>query len=179
MIAHKGKQIDPLMDMTPDLDMVSGDKGIGYWFASLHDLPKDFMEEFVKDKYFLDLGAGDGRVVMHALRHGAVKARGIEDDGAIINGSRYKRYLMKGDMTTCRVKGYDCIYYYLGSNDDLEQALIDNLVEQGFAGTFILYHRKVPHLVATFDDKMIDAGFLRVHEREHVIVYRTAQEAMS
>ena len=64
-------QLDPDMDMTPDMDLVKGESGISYWFTNLDDFPKNIFTKYTFGKSFLDIGCGDGRMVRLARMSGA------------------------------------------------------------------------------------------------------------
>jgi len=162
-------QIDPEMNMTLDMDLLSGSMGIAYWFTTISDIPREFFAKYVKDKRFLDLGCGDGRVVSLAMRCGA-RASGIEIDEKFIQKSNMQRYIKKGDLCSIDLSKYEVLYYFLGSYGKGELILIENL--KNFEGVLMIYHRKVSHHLHKFHDKLIEQGFSEIEDQDYLKVYR-------
>lgn len=163
-------QIDPEMDMTKDMDLIEGSKGISYWFTTISDIPKDLFRQYVKGKNFLDIGCGDGRIISLAMIYGAKKYRGIEIDEKFIRSSNMQRYIKKGDFCEINLNDYDVLYYFLNSDSKGEPELIENLKK--FEGVLILYHRKVTHRLQAFQDNLLNIGFEEIETIEHLKVYR-------
>ncbi len=163
-------QIDPKMDMTRDMDLVEGSKGISYWFTTLADIPEDFFAKYVKGKRFIDLGCGDGRIVWLARRCGALKYRGIEIDESFIRKAAFHRYMKKGDFHDIDFNNYDVLYYFLFSDVDKELELVERL--KNFDGVIIVYHRKVTHRLPEFHEAMVKQGFKSIEDIKYLRVYK-------
>lgn len=166
----KGKQIDPQMDMTRDMDLVKGSKGISYWFTSMEDIPIELFKKYVKGHYFLDLGCGDGRMIRLAMICKAKKFFGIELDEKFIQASTMQRHIKRGDFCEIDLGNYDVLYYYLGSKHDGEEGLFENL--KNFEGILMLYYRKVPHRLQKFQDNLINIGFVEIENESYLKIYR-------
>lgn len=98
------------------------DTGIGYWGVThIDDLHKAFLKiEFHKHKRLIDLGSGDGRVVLMAAAMG-IEATGIEADDWLTNcaldmkrkmnhPSMEKAQFLKDDFMKMDISQYDLIY---------------------------------------------------------------------
>ncbi len=167
----EGKKIvDSEMDMTLDMDLVKGAGGSVYWFTTISDIPKQFFSNYVKDKRFLDLGCGDGRVVAHALRCGAKVFRGIDNDDTFLKKSSMQRYIKKGNFLDIEFNQYDVLYYFLLSDNKNELKLIKRLKD--FQGIIIVYHRKVSHKLKDFHDGIEKQGFIEIENIEYLRVYK-------
>ena len=118
-------QIDPEMDMTEDLDLLKGSRGIKYFMTDLDDLPKDLFKKYVQGKNFLDIGCGDGRVISLAMQCGAKKYRGVEIDEKFINGARMQRFIHKCDFKDIKFDSFDVLYYFLSSDEKSEAELLE------------------------------------------------------
>ena len=126
------------------------DTGIGYWgvthIEALHTALQE--AEIHKHKQFIDLGSGDGRVVLMAAAMG-VKATGIEADDWLTNSALdmkrkikhpsmenaqfFKEDFMKMDLTK-----YDFIYvspdkpFYRGLDQKLKREATGKVLVHGF-----------------------------------------------
>ncbi len=165
----KGKQIDPEMDMTKDMDFLTGSRGISYFFTSIEDIPKDLFKRYVKGKNFLDIGCGDGRIISLAMLCGAKKYRGIEIDEQFIKSSTMQRFIKRGDLCEIDLSNYNVLYYFLGSDLKSEPELIENLKK--FEGVLIVYHRKVTHRLQVFQDNLFNIGFEEVESTDYLKIY--------
>ena len=158
------------MDMTPDLDLIKGSKGLGFFMTKIVDIPKEFFSKYVKDKHFLDLGCGDGRVVAHALRCGAKTFRGVDFDKKLIQSTSMQRYLKLGNLHDINFNMYDVLYYYLLSDNERQPELIVKL--KNYEGIIIVYHRKITFKLHEFDSEMIKNGFKNIEDLEYLRVYK-------
>jgi len=172
--------IDPKMDMTKDMDFIKGSRGITYWFTEIRDIPRDLFKKYVRGKNFLDIGAGDGRVLRLAVSCGAKKSRGSEIDKKFVESSSMQRWIKICDFKEVDPKNFDVIYYFLGSTQEVltgrdgEPEVIEYL--KNFEGTLILYHRKVGHRLQKFEDNLKSEGFEKVEGKGFLIVYRRGQK---
>ena len=169
-------QLDPDMDMTPDMDLVKGESGISYWFTNLDDFPKNIFTKYTFGKSFLDIGCGDGRMVRLARMSGASKYRGIDVDGSFFIDSSIKRYLKQADFRDVDLTRFNVLYYFLGS---VEKIPLDKKGEpefmefiKNFKGVLILYHRKVTHRLDAFQKHLINIGFEKIEEEGYIRIYR-------
>lgn len=159
------------MDMTPDLDMMNDSKGNGYFMTDVADLPKEFFSKYVKGKKFVDIGAGDGRIVLHAHRCGA-NAFGIELDDEMIKRCILKRKIKKADFLEMTFERYEVLFFCIGNSPKSRSDFIfaNNLIN--FEGILIVYHRKVPHRVQDFEKVLKEKGFKFVEAIKYVSVYK-------
>ena len=174
--AEKMMKIDPEMDMTKDMELIKGSKGIFYWFTTLKDIPKELFGKYVKGKRFLDIGCGDGRMITMAMMYGAKKYAGVELDEKFIKSSPMRRYIKKGDFRDIDFSNYDVLYYFLGGVENIpldhkgEPELIECLKK--FEGALIVYYRKVSHRLQKFHDNLIKEGFKEIDNLRYFRVYR-------
>ena len=118
------------------------DTGVGYWsMAVADDIYTLFQRIKLQDsKNFIDIGSGDGKVVMIASLF--TKASGIEIDSELHEKALkvrdklgLKAKLVKGDYHDLDLSKYDVIFYHPDhANHKLELKLMDEL-----KGKLILY----------------------------------------
>lgn len=156
--------------MTPDLDLMKDSGGNWFFMTDTKDLPVDWFSSYVKGKRFCDVGAGDGRIVLHAQRCGA-NAFGIEIDKGMIQKCILKRKIKKGDFLTTNFNNYEVLFYCIGNSaaENSDSKFVENLEE--FSGTLIVYHRKVPHRVDEFEQMLFSHGFMLREKIKYVSVY--------
>lgn len=120
---------------------------LGFWGNSVCDEVFELFNKINLEKYksFIDLGSGDGRVVLIASLF--TNAKGIEIDKELIEKSKqFNKELeldaefIHGDFHKHDIKDYDIVYSFPDKsiNFDLQQKLMKEL-----NGRFILYG---PHL---------------------------------
>lgn len=112
------------------------DTKIGFWGCSVLDQVYEFfkMIHLEKYKHFLDLGSGDGRVVLVASLF--TKATGIEADKELFDKSlEFNKKLglnaefIKGDFINLDLSSYDFLYifpdkpFYMAFEDKLKKEL--------------------------------------------------------
>ena len=126
------------------------DTGIGYWgVTNLNDLNEVFQQiELHKHKHLLDLGSGDGRVVLLASMFG-IKATGVEADDWLMNCALdMKRKLnfphfqnvlfLKDDFMKMDIQKYDILYvspdkpFHRGFEQKLQKEMTGKLLVHGF-----------------------------------------------
>ena len=169
-------QIDSEMDMKKDMDFLKDSKGVVWIFTNSEDIPKDFFRKYVTGKSFLDIGCGDGRIIMKAMMCGAKKYNGVEINEEFIKSSNMKRYIKKGNYKEIDPNNYEVIYYFLGSTEKIpldgegEPEFINYI--KNFEGTLILYYRKVFHRLEKFQENLFREGFKEIDNAEYLIVYR-------
>ncbi len=126
------------------------DTGIGYWgvthIEALHNALQE--AEVHKHKQFIDLGSGDGRVVLMAAAMG-VKATGIEADDWLTNSaldmkrkikhpSMENAQFFKEDFMKMDLSKYDFIYvspdkpFYRGLDQKLKREATGKVLVHGF-----------------------------------------------
>lgn len=123
------------------LPMRSTDKG--FWGVSNLDDVREFFEKkkFSKDTKFIDLGCGDGRVVLVASLY--VNATGIEYDQELIQAARQAADelgidvdFIQGDFKDIDFSEYDVLYSYADQNwNTFKQQLQEQLT-----GELYCYH---------------------------------------
>ncbi len=171
-----GQQIDPEMDMTRDMDFVKGSIGIAWWFTRMKDFPREFFKKYVKGKHFLDIGCGDGRMITLAMMCGARKYHGVEIDGELIQKASMQRYIKKCDFREINLSLYNCVYYFLGSTEQVppeskgELEFIEYI--KNLEGILIIYYRKVSHRLQKLHDNLISEGFVEIDNEVDLRVYR-------
>lgn len=130
--------------------LLAKDTGIGYWGVThLHPLQELFQNiEINKYNHLLDLGSGDGRVVLLASLFG-IKATGVEFDDWLLNCSLdIKRKLdlphfenvkfLKEDFMRMDIKPYDLLYispdkpFHRGLDQKLSKELQGKLIVHGY-----------------------------------------------
>jgi hypothetical protein len=125
------------------------DTGVGFWGVSVADEVYDLFKriELHKFKHMLDLGSGDGKVVMIGSLF--TKSSGIEFDPWLISVSHdVKNKLMhipsvnkttfhKGDYKNHNLSEYDILFL----NPDNEPHQIQSKILKEFKGVLILYGR--------------------------------------
>lgn len=163
------------MDNTRDMDLVYGSRGMSMWMTDIKDIPEDLFKQYVRGKSFLDLGAGDGRILSLAMRCGAKKFKGIEIDDLFLKTSPMQRHMKKLNFYYSNPSEFEVLYYYLGSfevpvKNQGEPDFVEHLKD--FVGTVIVYFRKVEHRLEKFNENMLGAGFREVEKDKYVIVYR-------
>lgn len=163
-------QLDLRMDMTPDMDLVKGSRGVSYWFTKMDDLPKNLFIKYVHGKDFLDIGCGDGRMVKLARKSGASKYQGIDIDEGFFKDASIQRYLTKADFRNVDLTRFQVLYYFLGSETSNELDLMKSL--EKFEGVLILYHRKVTHRLDAFQKHLIEVGFKEIESEGYLRIYR-------
>lgn len=129
--------------------LVSKDTGIGFWgVTNLGDLLTLFQKiKLGTHLSFVDLGSGDGRVVLLASLFG-VKATGIEFDPWLVNNSldiknkldipHFKNVdILKKDFNEHDISEYDVVYvspdqpFHRGLESKLKKELNGKLIVQG------------------------------------------------
>jgi len=130
--------------------LLAKDTGIGFWGVShLDNLHELFQRLNLNDhKHLIDLGSGDGRVVLLASLFG-IKATGVEFDDWLLNTSLdMKRKLnlptsrnitfLKDDFMGMDLSSYDLIYispdkpFHRGLERKLKKELTGKLVVQSY-----------------------------------------------
>ena len=130
--------------------LLARNTGIGYWGVTpLKDLHELFRQiELQKHNHLLDLGSGDGRVVLLAAAHG-IKATGVEADDWLINCSLdLKRKIdlphfenvkfLKDDFMKMDLSKYDLLYispdkpFHRGLEQKLLQQLNGKLIVHSY-----------------------------------------------
>jgi hypothetical protein len=130
--------------------VLAKDTGVGYWgVTNVHDLHEALTHfEIHKHSHLLDLGSGDGRVVLLAAAHG-IKATGVEADEWLINCSLdIKRKLnlpqfqnvlfLKDDFMKMDISNYDLLYvspdkpFHRGLEQKLVREIKGKLIVHGF-----------------------------------------------
>jgi len=115
----------------------------GFWGNSVHDEVFELFNKIKLEKYksFIDLGSGDGRVVLIASLF--TNAKGIEVDKELIEKSRQFNKELKldaefihNDFYEYDIKDYDVVYSFPDTsiNSGLQEKLMKEL-----NGKFILY----------------------------------------
>lgn len=113
-----------------------GDTSMGFWGAAITEHIYEFFKKIKLQNYrnFLDLGSGDGKVVLIASLFG-VKATGIEiDDDLIKTSERIKKELklkadfIKGDFFKHDFSKYDIIF--INPDKGFENGLEDKLLKE-------------------------------------------------
>ncbi len=126
------------------------DTGVGYWgVTNINDLHEALKQiEIHMHKHLLDLGSGDGRVVLLAAALG-IKATGVEADDWLINCSldikrklnlpHFKNVLfLKDDFMKMGIGQYDLLYvspdkpFHRGLEQKLQREMTGNLIVHGF-----------------------------------------------
>lgn len=126
------------------------DTGIGYWGVTHIEALHTALQEVGVDKHkqFIDLGSGDGRVVLMAAAMG-VKATGIEADDWLTNSAlEMKRKIkhpsmedaqfFKEDFMKMDLSAYDFIYispdkpFYRGLEQKLKREASGKVLVHGF-----------------------------------------------
>lgn len=120
----------------------------GYFVPSDMKKVYDFFKLIKLERYknFIDLGSGDGRIVLIASLF--TKSAGIENDEELYEKSRRMKKrlgldaeLKKGDYMDFNISGYDAVYMYPDKpftkdlNDKLKKELKGDLLL--FSGTFL------------------------------------------
>lgn len=134
----------------------------GYILCETSDLT-DIFSKYLRGRKFVDLGAGDGRVVMKAMVYGAI-AYGIEIHKEYIDKSQAKRKMLHADMFKCDWSKYDIIFYY--SNSSFNEQVMEKLQRECQGKTLILYTRYVEETAETFKNLKL------IEESRHVKVYK-------
>lgn len=116
---------------------------VGFWGVSHLDDVKDFFEQkrFAKDTKFLDLGSGDGRVVLVASLY--VDAVGVEFDEELISRSREAAKklgmdvsFIQEDFRSLDWSLFDVLYSYADQRwDSFKEKLLSEL-----SGELYCYH---------------------------------------
>lgn len=174
--AISGKILDKEMDLTRDLDLMEGDDGVGYFMTDVNDLPREFFKKYVAKRKFLDIGSGDGRIVMHAFTSGA-DAYGIDYNRNFVKHSALVRRIKFGDFLNVDYSKYTALFYALRSNvdADLDFELIKKF--HNFEGILITYYRKTPYRVEIVEKALFEMGFKKIDSIPHASVYeRVAKE---
>lgn len=115
----------------------------GMYMNSDSERFRDYFKSNLKNKTFLDLGAGYGDIVDLALSCGA-NAHGIEWEKSLINGSLQKQpnLIMQGDLFDANFNQYDFLFYFLGSADGREIELKEKLAD--YKGMLIINTETCP-----------------------------------
>lgn len=166
----KEKQLDSEMDMSLDLDLLKGDDGVSYFMTDTSDLNRDFFKKYVSGKKFLDVGSGDGRIVLLALSCGA-NSFGIELNKNFVKMSKCLRRIKRGNFLDIDFSKYNCLFYTLRSNvnEDIDFELIEKW--RDFEGTLIIYYRKTPYRLKKIEEAILSVGFTKIDSRTYITVY--------
>ena len=168
-------KIDPKMGSLKDMELLKDSKGISWVLSNLESVPKNFFKKYVENKYFLDIGSGDGRVVFLAMKCGAKKYHGIEIEEKFIQKSIFKRFIKKCDYRKIDLNRYDVLYYFLGSMEEIppknegEPEFVNYV--KNFEGILIIYYQEVPHRLEMFQENLIKEGFKEIDNSEFLRVY--------
>ena len=123
-----------------------GDTSKGFWGAAITEHIYEFFKKIKLGNYknFLDLGSGDGKVVLIASLFG-VKATGIEIDDDLIKTSerikkelRLKAEFIKGDFFKHDFSRYDVIF--VNPDKGFERGLEDKLLKE-LKGKLFVYNQ--------------------------------------
>ena len=121
-----------------------GETEVGFWGASITDDIYELFEQIGLEGFnsFLDLGSGDGKVVLIASLF--TKAAGIEFDGNLVKVSREMRNtlglqadLVKGDFMEHDLSQYDVIF--INPDKDFSKGLEEKLLNE-MKGILIVYN---------------------------------------
>ena len=113
-----------------------GDTEKGFWGASITEHIYEFFKKIKLQNYknFLDLGSGDGKIVLIASLFG-LKAAGIEFDKDLIKTSKKIRDKLKlranfiqGDFLKHDISKYDFIF--INPDKGFEHSLEDKLIKE-------------------------------------------------
>lgn len=123
-----------------------GDTSKGFWGAAITEHVYEFFKKIKLQNYknFLDLGSGDGKVVLIASLFG-VKATGIEIDPDLIKISKrvkgklkLKGNFIKGDFFKHDLSKYDIIF--VNPDKGFENGLEDKLIKE-LKGKLFVYNQ--------------------------------------
>jgi len=126
-----------------------GDTSKGFWGASITEHIYEFFKKIKLQNYknFLDLGSGDGKVVLIASLFG-VKATGIEIDKDLIKTSKKIRDKLKlkagfihGDFLKHNISKYDIIF--VNPDKGFEHGLEDKLIKDMNQKTKLLVYNQI------------------------------------
>jgi len=147
-----------------------GDTSKGFWGAAITEHIYGFFKKIKLENYknFLDLGSGDGKVVLIASLFG-VKATGIEiDDDLVKTSERIKKELklkaefIKGDFFKHNLSKYDVIF--VNPDKGFENGLEDKLLKE-MNGKLFVYNQ-------IFLPRFLRKGRSYWFDQVPVIVYR-------
>ncbi len=129
---------------------LSKDTGIGYWGVTpIHEIHEVFRQlGITKHKHLVDLGSGDGRVVLLAAAMG-IKATGIEGDNWLMrtalemkrnieHSSMENASFLADDFMKIDISPYDIVYvspdrpFYRGLGNKLHNELKGKLLVHGY-----------------------------------------------
>jgi len=123
-----------------------GDTTKGFWGAAITEHIYEFFKKIKLSEYknFLDLGSGDGKVVLIASLFG-VKATGIEIDNDLIKTSlkirdklKLKASFVKDDFLKYDLSKYDVIF--INPDKGFEKGLEDKLLKE-LKGRLYVYNQ--------------------------------------
>lgn len=147
--------------------LLAKDTGIGYWGVThLHALQELFQNiELQKQSHLLDLGSGDGRVVLLASLFG-IRATGVEFDDWLLNSSMdIKRKLdlphfenvkfLKEDFMRMDIKPYDILYI---SPDKPFHRGLDQKLSKELQGKLIVHSHEFLPKALTLEKEMVFQG---------------------
>jgi protein-L-isoaspartate O-methyltransferase len=123
-----------------------GDTSKGFWGAAITEHIYEFFKKIKLQNYknFLDLGSGDGKVVLIASLFG-VKSTGIEIDDDLVKTSesikkelRLKAEFIKGDFFKQDFSKYDIIF--INPDKGFENGVEDKLLKE-LNGKLFVYNQ--------------------------------------